>query len=309
MTEGETEDDSSLFATAMIAEALAPCDDRRASTMLEAAAQNLAAQMDALAVWRHWSSEHPRFKALPFDADDTACASIVLRLAGIPFPENRSLLLENVDARGRFLTWILLRRRRRVPSAALLRIGLRRAAHPVQAWMFWRATSAEPDDVDGIVNAHVLACLGDGPHAGSVVGYLAEVIEHRAEATCDKWYRSPFLLYAALGRCAAAGVGGIADLAPAVGERIEAAASADGRIGDGHLDTAWAVRALVELGLASPARAKGVAFLEAAQREDGSWPAAPVYFGGPAHHPDVPCWGSAALSTGICAGALARADL
>jgi hypothetical protein len=309
MTEGETEDDPSLFATAMIAEALAACDDRRARTMLEAAAQNLASHMEALGVWRHWSSEHPQFKALPLDADDTACASIVLRLAGTPFPDNRPLLRGNVDACGRFFTWILLRPRRRLPSAGLLRIGLRRGAHPVHARMFWRATSAEPDDVDGIVNAHVLAYLGDGPHAAAVVRYLAEVIEHGAEATCDKWYRSPFLLYAALGRCAAAGVRGIADLAPAVGERIEAAASADGRVGDGHLDTAWAVRALAELGLASPAREKGVAFLEVAQSADGSWPAAPVYFGGPAHHPDVPCWGSHALSTGICAGALARARL
>ena len=306
MTIDDTTDDPSVFATAIVAEALERVDNPLAASTRQRAAAYLHSHMEEPGVWRHWTRAHPQYHALPPDVDDTACASVALRHAGLSFPDNRALLLANRDARGRFFTWLIVRRGSGVPSRAMWRIAVRRLARPVHARLFWR-TSAEPDDVDGIVNLNVLAYLGDGPHAGAVVRYATEILEGGREAECDSWYRNPFLFYAGLGRCAAAGVGAVSELAPTVRERIAAAAGSDGQIGEGPQDTALALRALIELGIADPLRERASSYLEATQEDDGGWSAAPVYFGGPRHHPDVPCWGSRELTTGICVGALARA--
>ena len=305
MTIDETTDDPAIFATALVAEALDPIEHRLAASTRRRAAAYLRSHMEEPGVWRHWTRVHPQYHALPPDLDDTACASVVLRHAGLPFPDNRALLLGNRDAGGRFFTWLVVRRGSGVPSRALWRIAARRLARPVHARLFWR-TSAEPGDVDGIVNLNVLAYLGDGPHAGPVVRYARQILEDGREAECDSWYRSPFLFYAGLGRCVAAGVGGLSELAPTVRERIGAAAGSDGQIAEGPLDTALALRALVDLGIEDALCGRASRYLEATQQDDGGWSAAPVYFGGPRHHPDVPCWGSRELTTGICVGALAR---
>jgi hypothetical protein len=305
MTIDETTADPSIFATALVAEALGPVDHPLAASTRGRAAEYLRGHMEEPGVWRHWTRGHPQFHSLPPDADDTACASVALRHAGVPYPDNRSLLLANRDAEGRFFTWLVARRGSGLPGRSMWRIAGRRVARPVHARLFWR-TSAEPDDVDGIVNLNVLAYLGDGSHAGPIVRYAKEILDDGREAECDSWYRSPFLFYAGLGRCVVAGVDALGELAPTVGERIAAAAGPDGQIGDGPLDTALALRALIELDIGDPARDLAFAYLETTQEDDGGWPAAPLYFGGPRHHPDVPCWGSRELTAGICVGALAR---
>lgn len=302
------DDDPSLFATAMVAEAIGRHDDPRAQLVLRRAAEHLAAHVETPGVWRHWTAEHPQFAALPADADDTAWSTSVLRLAGLPVPPSASVLLENRDRRGRFRTWLLVRVEQGLPSRGQLAIGLRRLRRPVHAVLFWRATSADPRDVDGVVNAHVLAVLGPGPHARPVADYLEAILRAGAEDRCDKWYRSAFMFYAAVARARTSGVVELAAAAELVRERVQAAAGADGRLGDGPLDTALGIRALTELGVPAddPVVRQAAGYLAATQAEDGGWAAEPAYYGGPRHHPEVPCWGSRALTSGLAAAALAR---
>jgi hypothetical protein len=302
---GDTEDDPSLFATSLVAHALGYCDEPAAHTMLHRATRHLRDQMEAPGVWRHWTADHPQFHALPADLDDTAGVSAVLRREGVEFPDNTDLCLANRDGSGLFYTWLVPRWPPPRPGLGLWRLFLRRALRPLHARMFWR-TSAAPDDVDAIVNANVLHYLGDGPHAPPVVHHLLGILRRGEEDRSDNWYRSPFVFYYAVARCAAIGVSGLAEAGTETCERIVAAANEDGRIGSGPADTALAVSALAQWGAGEDERARAVAYLEATQAPDGSWPAEPIYFGGPRHHPEVPSWGSDELTTALCLEALVR---
>jgi hypothetical protein len=303
----QAEQDISLFATSLVAHSLGHCDAEPARAMLDRALAYLRSHMEAPGVWRHWTQAHEQYHALPADVDDTACISSVLRRAGLPFPPNQELLLANRDRRGRFFTWLIGRWTPPPAHAGFWRVALRRWRHPLRAILFWRMTSAAPDDVDGVVNANVLQYLGDGPHAPAVVDYLVGIVRRGEEDRCDKWYRSPLVFHYALSRCAGAGVGGVAEVGSTAVERIVAAQDESGRIGDGPLDTALAACALRNWNAGGPARARATAYCLAEQSEDGSWPAQPLYFGGPRGEPAIPRWGSAELTTALCVEALSDA--
>lgn len=299
------EPDPSLFPTVFIARALAACGDRDgAPAMLARALAYLRTHMEAPGVWRHWTDEHPQFAALPVDLDDTACISSVLSRNGVAVPGNASLLLANRDEHGLFRTWLIPR----WPAprhAGYWRVAARRWRMPLHARGFWR-TSAEPGDVDMVVNAHVLHHLGDGPHAEPVVARLIDVVRRGEEDRCDKWYRSAFLFHASLARCIRVGVTGLRVVREEACSRIVDGVRQDGSVGDGSADAAFAVMALADWDAASDERAQMCAHLGAVQATDGSWPAEPVYYGGPRHHPAVPAWGSRELTTGLCLEALVR---
>ena len=299
-------DDAALFATSLVAHSLSLCEDDVARSMAARAAAYLREQMEPCGVWRHWTADHERYHALPADLDDTACISTVLRRQGVPFPDNAALLLANRDRRGLFHTWLVARWPPAPAPVAFWRVALRRWRRPLHARLFWR-TSAAPRDVDGIVNANVLQYLGDGPHAPAVVEHLAGVLRRGEEDRCDKWYRSPFVLYYAIARCVRAGVSGAAALGDDVAARIRAAAAPDGRIGAGPLDTALGACALARLDAGAPELGRALAWLVGLQSPDGSWPAEAVYFGGPREDPAVPSWGSAELTTALSVEALCRA--
>jgi hypothetical protein len=303
---GETAPDPSVFATSLIAYSLSFCEDARAREMLDRAAEHLVGQMESPGVWRHWTREHESYHGLPADLDDTACISMALRRAGADPPANSELVLANRDPNGRFYTWLVAR----WPPARQLgiwRLAARRLRHPLSARMFWRWSSAAPDDVDGVVNANALAYLGDGPHAAAAGDYLARIVWRGEEERCDKWYRSPLVFHHALSRCHDAGVAPIEALREESRRRIELSSGADGEIGNGPLDTALAVSALMNWESPPGECADACAYLLRTQRRDGSWPAEPMYFGGPAGGPYIPEWGAEELTTGLCVEALVRA--
>jgi hypothetical protein len=298
-------DDAALFATSLIAHSLNFCGSDTARGLRRRAAAHLHGHMEPGGVWRHWTADHPQYLWLPVDLDDTACISSVLRAEGVPLPENAGLLLANRDRRGLFATWMIAR----WPpprDAGFWRVVVRRWRRPVAARRFWRHTSAEPADIDGVVNANVLHYLGDGPHAGPVVAHLLEVLRRGQEDRCDKWYRSPFVFYYALSRCARAGVSGLDAARDDLVARIRAAADPGGRIGAGPLDTALAICALADWDAGRSECERARAHVLAAQSPAGSWPAEPFYYGGPREHPLVPCWGSEELTTALCIEALVR---
>lgn len=300
---GPTEpDDNALFGTALIAWSLGFCGERDARGVLARAVDHLRTHMEPGGVWRHWTPAAPQYHVVAPDVDDTAYVSTVLRANGIPPPDNRRVLLANRDSRGLFYTWFIAR----WPpprSGRLWLIAARRARHPLQGRKLWTTTPAFPSDVDGIVNANVLAYLGDGPYATPVVRRLIDVFRAGEEGRCDSWYRGAFTFYYAVTRAGLAGFDAIAD---ELRGRIRAAAQPDGAIGGGPLDTALAIGALCNLDCERELRDRACEWLEGRQSDDGSWAPEPFYYAGPRLDPPLPRWGSRELTTGFCLEALAR---
>jgi len=107
-------------------------------------------------------------------------------------------------------------------------------------------------------------------------------------------------------RAARAGVRGLDAIRDEMCERLVGLQAADGRIGDGPLDTALAVCALTDWDANPVEAAAACRYLESVQAADGSWPPAAMYFAGPRLDPPLPRWGSEELTTGFCVEALAR---
>ncbi len=260
--------------------------------------------MHPAGVWRFWTAEHPLYRVIPFDADDTACAAVVLRRhGGAPETVGR-LLLANRDPRGLFYTWF-------VPHRAVAPLDLvywRAAANalraPVRRRAFWHLTEAAPADVDAVVNANVLHFLGETQATRPVVEYLIAVVHEGRDGDCDKWYRRPLAVQHAIARCYASGVSGLGAARRQAIAGILARGRPDGSFGDGPLDTALAVCALCDWGHDGLEVAAGAAALVRTQLAPGGWLAEAYYVGGPR---GVVRWGSEALTTGFCVQALARA--
>jgi hypothetical protein len=289
-----------VFATALIVAGLAAVGTPEARDLAGRGAQLLARRAEPPGVWRFRAPGHPGRHGLPADVDDTACASMALQACGLPAPDNAPALLANRDPQGRFYTWIVARRGTSPLAGGLWRVHLRRAMRPVAGREAWRGAAA-PGDVDVVVNANVLAYLGDGAHAGAVADWLVAALDAPGPRPPDKWYRSWFTFYYALARCCSRGIAAVAPAADRIATRIAAATTAEGVMGAGPQDTALGISALAHLGAPVPGGA--VAFVRAAQDADGSWPAEPLYFAA-----EEMSWGSRALTTALCLEALARSS-
>lgn len=291
--------DPSIFPTALALHCLSFCGE--AAAVRARAEDFLLAEMDRHGLWRHWTRDHPHFKSLPPDLDDTACASAALAGAGKAVPDNRALLLANRDSAGRFFTW--LSPRPRWTRWRHMAVTLRQLRHLPTLVMFFRLTSAKPYDVDACVNASCLHYLGDFPGREAVAAYLCTILAAGAERQCDKWYENPFVVRYLLSR-------GLVRSTPEAGPLLVARTAAD-RPGS-SLEHALAAATLIDWGGdAGP----HVAALLAAQQEDGAWRRAALYHGGRARrrgggfaepHPDTPRWGSEAITTAFAIEALAR---
>jgi hypothetical protein len=177
---------------------------------------------------------------------------------------------------------------------------------PARLTVFWRTTEAGYNDVDGVVNANVLLYLGERPETRPVVDWLTAIIRDGNEAVCDKWYRDIFTFHYAVSRCHHDGIRGFEGVADLVRDRLAATAGADGQLGDSALQTALAVNTLFNHGIESRLVAPAVEHLVATQRDDGSWPSAPYYYGGPQRSVS---WGCAELTTAVCLAAIHRAGV
>jgi len=297
---GDCEADPSIFPTALVTHCLSFAPGTEA--MCDRARAFLLAQRDRHGLWRHWTKDHPFFRQLPPDMDDSCCVSAALAGAGSTEGADPALLLANRDARGLFLTWIMPRPR--WTTAAHIRATLPQLRHLLTLWFFFKKTSAAPGDVDAGVNANCLHYLGDFPGYERVVDYLVEILRAGGEADADKWYENRFVLWyffaRALGR-------------RSVEARALLLARLDAATPEGALELALSIAARQYCGAQPPeSRVKALLALQAA---DGSWRRAPVYFGGRERrrdgrlappHPDTPHWGSEELTTGFCIEALAR---
>jgi hypothetical protein len=182
--------DPSVFPTALIAHCL--CFAAPAARLRERALRFLAGQVDQHGLWRHWTAQHPHYRGLPPDLDDTACASAVLSHAGCHI-DNRELMLANRNQRGLFLTWVAPRPA--FTTAAHLKVTLAQLRHAPTLPLFFKHTSAALYDVDAVVNANCLFYLNDFSGRQLVIDHLLGILEAAAETVCDKWYENPFVIW------------------------------------------------------------------------------------------------------------------
>jgi len=230
-----------------------------------------------------------------------ACVSSLLQCYGVDFPDNRSLMLLNRDRTGLFYTWLVFR-----PTLTLNPLYWRTLCSEftiLRYTAFWKGPESEYNDIDGVVNANVLFYLGDRPETRRVISWLIEIVQSGREAVCDKWYRDPFTFYYALSRNRHAGIEAFDAVREPILARLAGAAQGDGQIGENALHTALAANTLINYDDRSTLLVRAVEFLQRTQGENGSWPGAPYYYGGPKK---ATSWGSAELTTGLCLEALHR---
>ena len=265
------------FVSAFCALALERCRDARAQAICAATRAYLADTIEYPGLWRY-------YRHLPPDLDSTAlCSMLIGNHPWILLGRNVPRMLANRDDEGRFLTWLLEEDQPDV--VAPFRI-----------------------EADPVVNANVVAYLGENPATRDAQAWLAALIdEDRLDGT-SKWYPDPVAIHYAIARAMVRARPALGDLRSTLADRVLGLRDADGSFGN-ILQTAQAVSALDNLGVLDRIDAKAV--LErfvGAQHEDGSWPELLAFgdqtlkwgsFGQIGH-------GSEAVTTAFCLEAIAR---
>ena len=232
------------FISAFCALALESCNEPKARALRAATRAYLVDTMEYPGLWRY-------YRHLPQDLDSsTLCALVVGNHPWLLLERHIPAILANRDEKGRFLTWLL--------------------------------AEGEPDvfstfriEADPVVNANVIACLGDRPETRDARRWLeAQVIEDQLAGT-SKWYPDTASIYYAITRALARAPAMLDDgLRPILTERIlKLRDEQEGEDFGNILQTAQAVSALYNVGGLQDidARQQAIRFLDA-QREDGSWP-------------------------------------
>ena len=250
--------------------ALQGCDEPAAERLRRRTRQFLHASIGYPGVWRYW----PR---LPPDLDDTAICSLA---AGphlwLLLAHNVALLVSFRDRAGRFRTWM---------------------AGPERV-------SAALNPVDAVVNANVVAYLGDRPETRAAQHWLETLVADGNEQDLSlHYYPAPIDLYVALARARSLAPPVFAGLRARLADRILSCRRSDGGFGD-IMRTAQALTALHRLRADAQGEVVRTAVerLLEAQRADGGWPECLAWLGQPGTNLG---FGSAAFTTACCVEALA----
>ena len=229
------------FVSALCALALESCDEARAKTICRATRDYLVQTMEHPGFWRYYLH-------LPQDLDSTALCGMVLRShPWIALERNVPRILANRDNDGRFMTWVL------APDEPDVVASFRIEADPV-------------------VNANVIAHLGDRPETRDSQRWLETLIMEDDVEGRSKWYPGTVTVYYATARAMVRAQPALAKLRPLLADRILGLRDAQGDYGD-VLHTAQAVSALHNIGsLGRIDTRRTVDVLLATQQEDGSWP-------------------------------------
>ncbi|MCY3829069.1 MAG: hypothetical protein OXF89_08035 [Rhodospirillaceae bacterium] len=229
------------FVSALCALALERCGDARARAICAATRAYLADTAEYPGLWRY-------YRHLPQDLDSTALCSLVIGThPWILLGRNVPQILTNRNEDGCFLTWVL--------------------------------ADGEPDvvspfriEADPVVNANVIAYLGDRPETRDARRWLeSAVAEDRLEGT-SKWYPDTVAIYYAIARALVRARPALERLRPMLADRILGLRDGDGDFGN-VLQTAQAVSALHDIGSLERTEAgRQAEKLVSAQHEDGSWP-------------------------------------
>ena len=229
------------FVSALCALALESSDEARAKAMCAATRKYLVKTIEYPGLWRY-------YRHLPQDLDSTTLCSLVTGShPWIALGRNVPRILANRDEQGRFLTWAL-------------------AAHEPDVVSPFRI------EADPVVNANVVAYLGDHPETRDAQRWLEALIaEDNAEGS-SKWYPHTVAIHYAIARAMRRARPALERLRPLLAERILELRDENGDFGN-VLQTAQAISALYNVeGLNSIDAKRAVEGLMSTQREDGSWP-------------------------------------
>jgi hypothetical protein len=225
--------------------------------------------MEYPGVWRYW----PR---LPPDLDDTAICSLAAKPhLWLLLARNVELLLSCRDRQGRFRTWMA------GPE------HLESALNPA----------------DSVVNANVIAYLGDRPETRAVQQWIETLVTDDTEPDLAlRYYPNPIDLYVATARARSFAPPAFSGLRTTLIERILSWRQPEGGFVD-VLRTAQALTALHRLEAAGPVAVvrSAESLLLEAQRSDGGWPECLAWLGQPG---TTLGFASEALTAACCVEAL-----
>ncbi|MDE3262427.1 MAG: hypothetical protein OYL41_10655 [Acidobacteriota bacterium] len=229
------------FVSAYCALALECSAEPRARAICAATRAYLAHTIEPPGLWRY-------YRHLPQDLDSTTLCSLVIDAhPWILLGRNVAPILANRDEEGRFLTWVL-------------------AADQPDVVAPFRI------EADPVVNANVIAYLGDHRETRDAQRWLEALIAGGNVEGASKWYPDKVATYYAASRAMARARPALDRLRPNLADRILELADDDGVFGN-VLQAAQAVSALDNVGRLDRIDAKRqVEEFLGAQHEDGSWP-------------------------------------
>ena len=229
------------FVSAFCALALECCEEARARAICAATRAYLADTIEYPGLWRY-------YRHLPRDLDSTALCSLVIGThPWILLGRNIPQILSNRDEDGRFMTWILEEDEPDVVSRFRI-------------------------EADPVVNANVIAYLGDHPETRDARRWLEALITEGNLEGSSKWYPDEVAICYAIARATVRARPALDRLRPILADRILGLQGDNGGFGN-ILQTAQAASALYHVGRLDGIDAKReVERFTGSQREDGSWP-------------------------------------
>ncbi len=229
------------FVSAFCVLALECSEEERARAICSRTRTYIAETIEYPGLWRY-------YRHLPRDLDSSALCSLATGdHPWILLGSNVPGMLANRDEQGRFLTWVL--------------------------------EEGEPDvvsrfriEADPVVNANVIAYLGDHPETRDAQAWLRAVISEGRAGGSSKWYPDAVAIYYAASRAMLRARPALDGLRPVLTERILDLGGEHEGLGN-ILQTAQAASALYNIGSLEDTHAKRLAArIVGSQREDGSWP-------------------------------------
>ncbi len=229
------------FVSALCVLALESCNDARAKAMCAATKAYLVDTIEYPGFWRY-------YRHLPQDLDSTTLCSLVIEThPWILLGRNVPRILANRDEEGRFTTWVLDDNEPNVVSRFRL-------------------------EADPVVNANVIAYLGDHPETKDAQRWLEALITEGNAEGSSKWYPDTVTIYYAISRAMIRAQPALDQTRPVLVDRILGLRDEKGEFGN-VLQTAQAVSALYNIGGLERIDAKReVDRFISSQRKDGSWP-------------------------------------
>jgi len=229
------------FVSALCALALESCDEARAKAMCRATRAYLVDTMEYPGFWRY-------YRHLPQDLDSTTLCSLVIRThPWMLLGRNVAGILANRDKKGRFMTWVLAEDEPGV--VATFRV-----------------------EADPVVNANVIAYLGDHTETRGAQRWLEALITEGDLEGSSKWYPDTVAICYAIARAMVRVQPALDRLRSMVADRVLGLRDEQGEFGN-ILQTAQAVSALYNIGrLDSIDARRQVERLMDSQRDDGCWP-------------------------------------
>ena len=229
------------FVSAFCVLALECCEEARAKAICAATEAYLFDTIEYPGLWRY-------YRHLPQDLDSTTLCSLVIGThPWILLGRNIPQILANRDEEGRFMTWVLTEDEPSVVSTFRI-------------------------EADPVVNANVIAYLGDHPETRRAQRWLEDLIAEGNVEESSKWYPDTSAIYYAISRAMSRAQPALHRLRPVLADRILDLCDERGEFGN-ILQTAQAVSALYNVGGLERIDAKHqIEEFINSQHEDGSWP-------------------------------------